>query len=216
MQSEWVGAAIGAAAAIGGGLLGGSMSRSEASKLRDWQADQYSRRYQITMGDMRAAGLNPMLAYSQGPGSSPSGQMGDMSAIQSGFSSAASIAAQAEVRKTQADNTQANTEKVKAEAELAKMKADDYKAVGPNDTLATAKRLGGAVEGSYRDATVQTKEQREIKKNTPEWMMGKDLPDGMDPRLKKAIINDRFRVQQREARGKKWPGVRDSKGRLHR
>lgn len=202
----WVGAAIGAAAAIGGGLLGGSMSKSEASKLRDWQADQYARRYQITMSDMRAAGLNPMLAYSQGPGTSPSGTMADMSAVGRGFAAGGEMAAQANVRTSSAKNLNQQTElakeqekKTRADAALAQEKLADYRAVGPNDTLATARRLGKGVESAYGDATVQTEKQREIKRFTPEWMMGEDLPKGLDPRLKQVIINERFRVQQREA-----------------
>ena len=112
------GAVIGAAAAIGGGLLAGAASKSEVSKARDWQADQYARRYQITMNDMRAAGLNPMLAYSHGPGASPTGFAADQSAIQSGFSSAGSIAAQARIRKEQADQAEATTKREKSTTKL--------------------------------------------------------------------------------------------------
>lgn len=39
---------------------------SEAAKSRDWQAQQSATQYQRAVGDMEAAGLNPMLAYSQG------------------------------------------------------------------------------------------------------------------------------------------------------
>jgi hypothetical protein len=47
------------------------------------------------MADMRAAGLNPMLAYSQSPGPSPSGNVADTSAIGAGFSEAGRIASSA-------------------------------------------------------------------------------------------------------------------------
>ena len=71
----------GAAGAGGGGILsalmGGlfslagtglqSWSQSEeAEKQRDWQEYMASTAYQRTMKDMRKAGLNPILAYSQG------------------------------------------------------------------------------------------------------------------------------------------------------
>jgi hypothetical protein len=39
-----------------------------------FSAQQYANRYQTTVKDMQAAGLNPMLAYSQGAGSAPTGQ----------------------------------------------------------------------------------------------------------------------------------------------
>lgn len=39
-----------------------------------FSAQQYATRYQTTVKDLQAAGLNPMLAVSQGPGSSPTAQ----------------------------------------------------------------------------------------------------------------------------------------------
>lgn len=58
-------------------FLGGQETNSAnadiARQQEEFQAQQYATRYQTTTKDMMAAGLNPMLAYSQGPGSSPSG-----------------------------------------------------------------------------------------------------------------------------------------------
>lgn len=77
-----LGVAVGA---IGGSLIGGAFgassaalgrkfAREEAAKQRDWQQEMYSRRYRRTMADMKAAGLNPILAYKQGTGGGvPSG-----------------------------------------------------------------------------------------------------------------------------------------------
>ena len=119
------GAIIGAAATIGGGLLGASASRGEASRNRDWQAQQYAERYRITMNDMRQAGLNPILAYSQGPGQSPSGSVGDMSSIGAGFSAAGNIAAQADVRQQAARQSeqQVKTSQAVAQRETASASA---------------------------------------------------------------------------------------------
>lgn len=70
--------AIGAAA-IGGGLsyLGGEQAskrtRNSLREQMEFQERMYGTRYQTTMRDMRAAGLNPMLAYQTGVGSTPSG-----------------------------------------------------------------------------------------------------------------------------------------------
>lgn len=62
------------------GLLGSSMSndanRDIANVTNQFSAEQYAKRYQTTVKDMQAAGLSPMLAYSQGAGSAPSGQVG--------------------------------------------------------------------------------------------------------------------------------------------
>jgi len=159
MLSIWIAAAIGAAAAIGGGLLGAGANRAEASKQRDWAAQQYGQRYQVTMNDMRAAGLNPMLAYSQGVGTSPTGtaaQIGDF-----GGAAAGNVLAQGGIRSAQ--KTQAQQQAVLADtverktneeivtarqnARLARMKADDYKMAGDSilgRQFITAVRTGTA------------------------------------------------------------------------
>lgn len=64
-----------AAGALIGGLLGmasGGMQQAlaagEAAKQRDWAEKMYKHRYRWTTEDMKAAGLNPMLAAAHGGG----------------------------------------------------------------------------------------------------------------------------------------------------
>ncbi len=157
MLSDWVAAAIGAAAAIAGGVLGARGQRKEASKLRDWQAQQYAQRYQVTMNDMRAAGLNPMLAYSQGPGQAPSGTAGNIGDY--GGGAAGNVIAQGGIRNAQekqsreqanlAATTELKTKEevatAKQQARKAKMEADDYEKYGRGpaaDLLITGERSG--------------------------------------------------------------------------
>jgi len=45
-----------------------------AASNNAWSAEQYAKRYQVMTQDMQAAGLNPMLAYSQNAGASPTAQ----------------------------------------------------------------------------------------------------------------------------------------------
>lgn len=101
-------AIIGAIGAIGGSWLSSSaqdeanqrnielarettgVNVEEAAKSREWSAEQAAKQmdfqermsgtsYQRAVGDMQAAGLNPMLAYSQGGASSPAGAQGSSS-----------------------------------------------------------------------------------------------------------------------------------------
>lgn len=82
------GAIIGGAASILGGLFSQSSARSA-----------YRHRYQDTVKDMRAAGLNPALAYGQNPGGGA--QTHDFGDVGTQAMSAAQAAAQA--RKTKAE-----------------------------------------------------------------------------------------------------------------
>lgn len=118
---------VGAAGQIASGVLNNigiqqanSANAAMAQKQMDFQADQTSTAYQRGTADMRAAGLNPMLAYSQGGASSGSGAMATMANdIGPGANSAASAAQtllelknlsrQGDVLEAQASNIDADT-----------------------------------------------------------------------------------------------------------
>lgn len=72
------GAAIGAGAGLIGSAISAAKAKKEAARQRSWAETMYGKRYQMTMADMRAAGLNPILAYKTGVGSVPSGARADV------------------------------------------------------------------------------------------------------------------------------------------
>lgn len=131
-MSDWAGAG----ASVIGGLLGmfgqGQANQANASLAREaWNNNLYammenqrfqermsSTAYQRAMNDMRYAGLNPILAYSQGGATTPGGMGASMSAataentmdsLGKGVSSAAQAAKDAEI-----------SQKVKAQTGLTK------------------------------------------------------------------------------------------------
>lgn len=65
-------AVIGGAMDIFGGQQTNQTNKDLANQANAFSAQQYATRYQTTVKDLEAAGLNPMLAYGQGAGSPPS------------------------------------------------------------------------------------------------------------------------------------------------
>jgi len=57
-----------------GGQLTNDRTADTAAANNAWSAEQYASRYQTQVKDLKAAGLNPMLAYNQSPGSAPTAQ----------------------------------------------------------------------------------------------------------------------------------------------
>ena len=67
---------------------------AEAQKNRDWQTEMSNTAYQRAMKDMAAAGLNPILAYSQGGASVPGGAVASGTSASVGGAQMSSASAQ--------------------------------------------------------------------------------------------------------------------------
>lgn len=96
-----------------GGVLGNRNRSKEAAKDRRFQREMSNTSWQRGVADMRLAGMNPALAYSQGGASTPSGAMASQDDVISPAVSSAQdarrIGAELELMKKQAKNlTQTN------------------------------------------------------------------------------------------------------------
>ena len=68
-----LGSILGAVGSVLGGIGANQASAKSAREQMDFQREMSNTAWQRGMADMKAAGLNPMLAFQQGPASAPSG-----------------------------------------------------------------------------------------------------------------------------------------------
>jgi hypothetical protein len=122
----------------GGSLLTGFLNNSAASARQDsaqeFSADQYATRYQTSVADMKAAGLNPMLAYGGLSGSSPTSS----AASSAGTPDLGQAYIQSKLSSAQVANVEANTRKTNADANITEQ-------VGLDQAKATLQRTLGEV-----------------------------------------------------------------------
>lgn len=93
-MSGWA-AAIGGGLQLAGGLYQNRQSEQSAKVNRQFQERMVRNAYQYAMEDMKKAGLNPMLAFSQGGSKPVSGAMPNYENVASGVTNSAVAAATA-------------------------------------------------------------------------------------------------------------------------
>lgn len=114
-----------------GGMVGGAIGQAntnaanaeQAEINRQFQAQQSATSYQRAVKDMAAAGLNPMLAYSQGGASTPAGSTAQMGNVISGGMSTAMQTMQTIQGMAQIKQTNAATKLTENQADSAEIDA---------------------------------------------------------------------------------------------
>jgi len=170
-------AIIGGVANLVGTQMTNQAAAERAESAQNFSAQQYATRYQTTVKDLMGAGLNPMLAYSQGPGTSPTGVQAPVqnalgSAVE-GYNrtkatSAASALQEEQINQSKSQTTlnSAQAAKAVAEAEVSKEQAELLRTQVPKaqQETKTSEELGKAyIQQAGASAAQAAKAYEEIK-----------------------------------------------------
>ena len=99
-------------------------SAQQAANQMDFQREMRATQYQTAVEDMKAAGLNPMLAYQQGGAGTPSGAAGQGYTAPVRNALGEAVSAYQSAKQTEADTNLKNTAAIQTNAQTAKTNAE--------------------------------------------------------------------------------------------